>query len=143
MEKAIYHAGYRRLVGKLRDARTRCGLLQSDVAAKLGVARTWVSKVETCELRLDVLGLVRLCRVYGVSVQRLVRELEGELSDDDSPFLLALGDVQVPGGSHHAAWDRGSVDFYKKSGHGRPRPAAGNARQQWIDLNYPAPSGAA
>jgi len=46
MDKAIHHDGYRRLVGRLKDARLRQGLDQVEVARQVGHSRQWLSKVE-------------------------------------------------------------------------------------------------
>ena len=75
MKKAIYQESYRALVATLRDTRHRQGLRQEDVAGCLGVTRTWVSKVESCELRMDMVQFVALCRVLRVDASRLVRRL--------------------------------------------------------------------
>jgi transcriptional regulator with XRE-family HTH domain len=61
MDKTIYTPIYRKLIGTLRDARRERGMRQQDVAQVLGVSRNWISKVERCEVRLDVLNYVRLC----------------------------------------------------------------------------------
>jgi hypothetical protein len=39
---------------------------QAEVARKKGLCRTWMAKVECCEIGLDVVGLVKLCGVYGL-----------------------------------------------------------------------------
>jgi len=103
MKKTIHDRAYGALVATLRDSRRCRGLRQEDVARRLGVTRTWVTKIEQRELRLDVIQLVRLCRIYGLSAHRLVRELEEELADSDSSFLAIRNGVV--GGSHHqSSW---------------------------------------
>lgn len=47
-DKQIYHAGYRKLVARLKQARLKAGMKQADVAAKLGRNRTWIAKIECC-----------------------------------------------------------------------------------------------
>ena len=75
-QKQIYHPGYRSLVRKLKAARLEASLSQEDVARQLGVCRTWVTKVEANELGLDLLGLVGLCRVYGLRAGELILLVE-------------------------------------------------------------------
>jgi transcriptional regulator with XRE-family HTH domain len=75
-EKEIFNAEYRQLIGSLRDARKKLGLTQAEVASKMAVNRTWVAKVEGCELRLDLLHFVRLCQVYGLRARELIGEME-------------------------------------------------------------------
>ena len=60
--KQIHDRGYRQLVATLKATRKEQGLTQAEVAARLGVCRTWVSKIESCEVGLDLLGVIRLCR---------------------------------------------------------------------------------
>ena len=83
MKKTIYEPAYRNLVGKLRQARRRAGLTQAEAGDKLGRSRQWINTTEAGQLRLDVLQVVRLCRVYGLKAHELVRRMEEELSEED------------------------------------------------------------
>ena len=85
--KTIYDPRYRRLIGKLKQVRQKKQLRQVDAAARLGRSRKWLGKIETHDLRLDVLCYVRLCQAYGIKASRLIRELEEEPSEDDGSFL--------------------------------------------------------
>lgn len=76
--KTIHQTPYRRLVGELRLARIGSGLTQAEAGILIGHSRQWLSKVETCEIRLDVLQLVRLCHAYSLLAHELVRRLEEE-----------------------------------------------------------------
>jgi transcriptional regulator with XRE-family HTH domain len=76
MKKAIFEPAYQSLIASLRAARHKQGLRQEDVATRLGVTRTWVSKIESHEVRLDVIQLIHLTRVYGLQAHRLVKEVE-------------------------------------------------------------------
>ena len=64
MKKAIYTHEYKRLVEKLRKARTDLGVDQTYVAKKLGTTQSYVSKVESGQLRLDVIQLKELAKIY-------------------------------------------------------------------------------
>lgn len=44
----------------------------------MGRKRAWVGKIEQCELKLDVVGLVRVARACGLKASNLVEELEEE-----------------------------------------------------------------
>jgi len=92
--KTIYHPGYRRLVGKLREARRQQGYHLKDVANKLGRNKNWLHRIETSLTRLDVLQFVRLCSILNLSSSALLAELE-ESSDDDS-FLAISGYTGSP-----------------------------------------------
>lgn len=74
--KQIYDPGYRELIAGLKAARKSVGLSQAQVAARLGVSRTWVSKIEGCELNLSITGLLALCRLYGIRAAAVIRKLE-------------------------------------------------------------------
>ena len=75
-EKQIYNARYKQLVGRLKNERKKLGLTQAEVAGKLGLCRTWVAKIECCELGLDLLGLVKICRVYGLRARDVIGGME-------------------------------------------------------------------
>ena len=90
MQKTIYSPIYRCLIDHLRQARKKQKLRQEDVGRKLGVSRHWIQKVETHQVRLDVVQFVILCRVYRADPSRLIRRLEEELPDEGDPsFYLS------------------------------------------------------
>jgi transcriptional regulator with XRE-family HTH domain len=68
MEKSQHSNAYKRLTAALRRAREDAGLTQAEVAEKLGLYASFVSKVESGERRLDVIELSQFCRVYGVDL---------------------------------------------------------------------------
>jgi transcriptional regulator with XRE-family HTH domain len=59
----------------LREAREEKNLSQAEVAAKLGVPQSWVSKAETGERRLDVLELFDFLDAVGKKHQPFLRGL--------------------------------------------------------------------
>jgi transcriptional regulator with XRE-family HTH domain len=71
-EKPIYNAQYRELVSSLKDTRKRLGLTQAQVAARMGCSRTKIAKLECCEIGLNLAGLVRICRVYGLRPGKVI-----------------------------------------------------------------------
>lgn len=66
--KTIHDQRYIEAVALLRKARERSGLTQREVARLLGRPQSYVSKVETCERRVDYVELLQLCRVIGVAL---------------------------------------------------------------------------
>ena len=76
MPKTIYDVEYRDIVAVLRRARKANGLRQQDVGRELGVDRTWVSKIERSEIRLDVMQLIRLAKLYQLDVHELIDALD-------------------------------------------------------------------
>lgn len=57
---------------RLRQARERSGLTQSQVAARFGVSRRWIGQLETTDRRLTAEWLVRLSRVYAFAPDWIV-----------------------------------------------------------------------
>lgn len=71
----------------LANARERAGFKQLDVAARLDVPASWLSKVESGTRRLDVIELIRIAEAM---------ELEpGELVDEIRLALLTRGGGKV------------------------------------------------
>lgn len=67
MEKSIYSMQYKLFLDLLRSARESGGLTQGDVALKLGVTQSFVSKCERGERRLDIIEVRAWCIALGVS----------------------------------------------------------------------------
>jgi transcriptional regulator with XRE-family HTH domain len=78
VEKSIYSAEYQRLCGLLRQLRHEAGLTQVQVAARLGVPQSFVSKYESGERRLDVVELGHVAGVLGVSLRDVLDRLDGQ-----------------------------------------------------------------
>lgn len=56
----------------LRRARKAAGLTQADVARAFGRSQSFISKIESGEIRLDPIQLGRLAELYGVEVTALL-----------------------------------------------------------------------
>jgi transcriptional regulator with XRE-family HTH domain len=66
-----------RILGEvLVRIRERAGLKQSDVAARLGLPPSYLSKIENGTRRLDVIELVRIAEAMDVDPASIVRELQ-------------------------------------------------------------------
>lgn len=59
----------------LAAARRSSGLTQADVAARLGVSPSFVSKCEMGERRLDVVEFLRIAEVLGVNAHHIIRQI--------------------------------------------------------------------
>ena len=67
----------RRSLGEaLKAHRTRCKMTQEFVAESLGVSRQAVSKCETGAAEPSTSNLIALAKLYGVSAEELLREVE-------------------------------------------------------------------
>ena len=61
-------------------ARERAGLKQSDVAARLGLPASYLSKIENGTRRLDIIEFIHIAEAMGLDAASLVRELERDLA---------------------------------------------------------------
>ncbi len=55
---------YAEFIKKLYEARHEAGLRQIDVAKKLKRTQSYVSRVEQCEQRLDIIELKKFAKLY-------------------------------------------------------------------------------
>jgi transcriptional regulator with XRE-family HTH domain len=75
MEKSLHSSANRRLCALLRDIRRDAGLRQVDVAARLDVPQSFVSKYESGERRLDVIELMSVLNALGTSLPAVVEDI--------------------------------------------------------------------
>lgn len=80
VRKAIGSEEHERLCRMLRDLRVAQDLRQEDLADRLEVNQTLVSKVERGERRLDLVELQQYLAELGVALVDFVRDFEGEPS---------------------------------------------------------------
>ena len=76
---SVYRDEYRSMIELLKEIRLESGLKQEDVAAKLEVQQTFVSKIEIMDRRVDLIELRDLCAAYGVPLAEFVTRLETRL----------------------------------------------------------------
>lgn len=69
--KSIHDQRYMEVVALLRKAREQSGRTQREIAQMLGRPQSYVSKVETCERRIDFVELLQLCRVIGATLPEI------------------------------------------------------------------------
>lgn len=81
MPKSIYSGQYGTFLSLLRRTREEGGVTQVELARKLRMTQSTVSKCERGERRLDIIELRRWCRVIGCSLPEFVAELEGLLKN--------------------------------------------------------------
>lgn len=65
MKKTIYTREYKQLVAKLAKARQDAGYDQIKTAKLLKRSQSYISKVETGQLRLDAIQLKEFAKLYG------------------------------------------------------------------------------
>lgn len=76
VEKSIYSAEYRRLCVVLRELRHEAGLTQVQVATRLNVPQSFVSKYESGERRLDLIELRHVAHALQTSVEDVLQRLD-------------------------------------------------------------------
>jgi len=64
-------------------ARERAGFKQADVAARLGLPASYLSKIENGTRRLDVIELMQIAEAMNVDAAEIVRELERALKESN------------------------------------------------------------
>lgn len=64
MNKSIYSNDYKYLIRQLKNARIDAELNQKEVASILGKTQSYISKIESGQLRVDVIQLKELAKLY-------------------------------------------------------------------------------
>ncbi|WP_100523977.1 helix-turn-helix domain-containing protein [Mycobacteroides abscessus] len=75
MEKSLYSEQYQQLCAVLRELRRAAGLTQVEVAKRLDVPQSFVSKYESGERRLDVIELRHVAEAIGTTLQTVISGL--------------------------------------------------------------------
>ena len=79
MDKSIHSHLYHQVIGRLRSKREDKRVTQVQLADKLGVNQNFISKIETCDRRLDLIELRQICQVLGISFVDFVAEVERDI----------------------------------------------------------------
>jgi transcriptional regulator with XRE-family HTH domain len=66
------NAGHLEFAARFRALRKSLGLSQTALAELLGKPQSYISKVETCERRVDVIEALEICRALRVSLRILL-----------------------------------------------------------------------
>ncbi|MGF1533358.1 MAG: helix-turn-helix domain-containing protein [Bernardetiaceae bacterium] len=67
--------------------RSNAGLKQGELADKLGVHQSFISKIESGERRLDIIELRDICQALEVDLMQVIKELEKYI-DETRPLNL-------------------------------------------------------
>lgn len=79
MEKSIHQKRYHTVIALLRQKREAAGMTQVQLATKLKISQTAISKIETCERRLDIIELMDVCSAINLSFIDFCIELNDKL----------------------------------------------------------------
>ena len=80
MEKSIYSRDYQVMLRLLREARIESGLTQVELATRLKLTQSLLSKIERGDRRLDLAELRSFCRAIGIGLIEFVGRVERELT---------------------------------------------------------------
>ena len=80
MGKSLSSTEGEKLAALLRSVRSEAGLTQSEVAERLELPQSFVSKYESGERRLDLVELKQICKALKISLSDFVRRFEKEIS---------------------------------------------------------------
>lgn len=76
MFKTRYSRRYKEFLGALRDVRESQDVTQTDLAKRLQVNQSWVSKAESGSRRMDVIELELWCKALGTTLSEFVATFE-------------------------------------------------------------------
>ena len=74
VKKSIYDDEYRALIKRLIEKRKALGITQKQLAEKLDIDDTVISKSENFVRRLDVIELLNICRALGIALNEILVE---------------------------------------------------------------------
>jgi transcriptional regulator with XRE-family HTH domain len=77
MGRAVYSHASKTLGASLADARREAGLLQEDLAARMGKDQSVISNIERGHRRVDVLELYAIARALGLEPVELFARVTG------------------------------------------------------------------
>lgn len=69
---SIHSKEYESLIDRLIKARKDAGLTQVQVSELLKKHQSYISKIETCQRRIDVLEVKALAKVYGADIAKII-----------------------------------------------------------------------
>lgn len=75
--KSIYSKVYKDIISRMKKARKEAGFTQKDVADKLRVTQPYISKIEACQLRVDIVQLKKFAELYGKPLNFLLEDAQG------------------------------------------------------------------
>ena len=79
MSKTIYKAKYQDFLEKLREHRISRGISQVELAERMGVTQSYISKWERAERRLDMVEVLEYCKAVNLGYTKfckLIKEIE-------------------------------------------------------------------
>ena len=79
MDKSIHSHLYHQVIARLRSKREDKGVTQTKLAELLNVNQAFISKIEICDRRLDIIELHHICQVLGISFIDFIQEVDRDI----------------------------------------------------------------
>lgn len=73
MARSLSNEAYRQFIAGLVNARRDLGVTQVELADRLAMPQSYISKVERCERRLDVIEFVAIARALSIEPADLLQ----------------------------------------------------------------------
>jgi len=74
MNKSIYSNDYKFLTKQLKSSRLEAKLTQKEVANLLGKTQSYISKIEMGQIRIDVIQLKEIAKLYNKDLDYFLKE---------------------------------------------------------------------
>jgi len=72
--KTIYKPKYEQILSRLKKARKESGLKQGVVAERLGKYKSYLSKIEHGDRRIDIMELIELANIYDKDINYFIKD---------------------------------------------------------------------
>lgn len=79
MKKSLYKKENEIFVQLLIEFRNKKGLLQTDLAKKLNVHQSFISKIETGQRRVDIVELKEICKQLNIKLSDFCKSFEKKI----------------------------------------------------------------
>ena len=80
MKKSLYKNENEIFVQVLSEFRNKAGLLQTDLAKKLNVPQSFISKIETGQRRVDIIELKEICTHLKTNLTQFCKVFERKIN---------------------------------------------------------------
>jgi transcriptional regulator with XRE-family HTH domain len=80
MEKSLHTKEYNILLAQLYRLRVGSGMRQIDLAERLDVPQSFISKIESGERRIDLIELKKICESLGSNLKEFIIKYENALN---------------------------------------------------------------